>query len=638
MGAGSLMNRRIRLLAAIHVAAGALLIPFLQTAGPARTAPLEVAAFAAAFALVGFLPIHLEFRRASYSLVLDEAVWVVALFRMTPIGVVAAAVAGEVISRIFARQAPHKTAYNLGSTFLAATLGAGIFAAFGRGDAGDPLAWAVAVAAMAALSGASLMSISAVLALVEGRRFGNVLLDSISAQAVVTTANASIGVAAAVLLHTNPVGPLVLAPVIVAVVLASRSQTLQAARHLRFERLYAAAARTGQLGGLEEALAALAAEARALLTGSVAICAASRSTGGWIGAEIDDAGVTEAAPDALAALTGLAEAGKGRTVALDNLAPGIRKVLPEAADLVVSASAVPGTAVVVLAVFREIAPDCQGRDREEVIAAFAGHAALVVANARLFEEVDAALHREMALGRQKSEFVAAVSHELRTPLTTVLGAVATIQRLEARLEPATRDRLLSRALDQGARLRRLIDELLLVAAAQHSGLAADIRPVDLTQVAANVAADFVEAAGPRLRVEPDPAVGQFPTDEEKLHRILGNLVENALKYAPDGPITLGTARTAAGVALSVTDHGPGIPQAERHRVFEPFIQLDQSSTRRQGGTGLGLHLCQQLARLLGGHLDLEETAGGGCCFTLHLYDPAVPDRAVSARVAEGAPV
>jgi signal transduction histidine kinase len=68
--------------------------------------------------------------------------------------------------------------------------------------------------------------------------------------------------------------------------------------------------------------------------------------------------------------------------------------------------------------------------------------------------------------------------------------------------------------------------------------------------------------------------------------------------------------------FSVVDHGPGIPLADRARVFEQFVQLDQSSTRRQGGTGLGLHLCRQLAQLIDGEMDLRETPGGGCTFTL----------------------
>jgi signal transduction histidine kinase len=86
------------------------------------------------------------------------------------------------------------------------------------------------------------------------------------------------------------------------------------------------------------------------------------------------------------------------------------------------------------------------------------------------------------------------------------------------------------------------------------------------------------------------------------------------------------------VEFLVVDHGPGIPAGERDRVFERFVQLDQSSTRRQGGTGLGLYLCRQLAGLLDGTLTLEETPGGGCTFRLRLpVVPAGPDGDVAER-------
>jgi signal transduction histidine kinase len=636
------VNRRILVLAALQVGFAVVLMR-LTPVGAVRTAPAELVVFAAAFALVGFLPVHLEFRRGSFSVVLDEAVWVVGLFAMTPTSVIMAAMAGDLLSRLVARQAPLKIAYNLASTFLAAAIGAAVFARVGLRDPAQPTSWLTAVAAMIALSGASLISIAVVLSLVEGRRLGAVLLDSVGAQAAATTANASIGLAAVVLLHTSALGPVLLAPIVVSVVLASRRQALQAADHLRFERLYAAAARTGQLAGFDDALVTLATEARVLLTGSVALCCAARTPGEWIGAQGDDAGARRADPAAVEALAGLAHPGEARTVTLAELPRRVREVLPAGVDLVVAAPPPPAKTDLVLAVFREIAPDGQGRGRREVLGAFAGHAALTMTNAVLYEEVDVALQHEIALSRQKSEFVAAVSHELRTPLTTVLGAVATIRRLGTRLDAATQAHLLARALDQGARLRRLIDDLLLVAAAEHSGLQAAITSVDIGRLIEDAMGAFDHDVGGRLRLHLEPGTGLVLVDEDKVRRIVTNLVENALKYAPDGPITARAERTESGTAISITDEGPGIPEADRQRVFEPFVQLDQSSTRRQGGTGLGLHLCRQLAQILGGRLDLDEAPGGGCCFTLHLPDlaqaplgPAPPGAGTPVTIAEGA--
>lgn len=407
---------------------------------------------------------------------------------------------------------------------------------------------------------------------------------------------------------------------------------IQAAQRLRFERLYAAASRTGELAGFTEALAVLAAEARALVTGSVAICCATRG-GDWVGVRIDDGGASPADPAAARVLGGLATAGETRTVTVAELPSQIRRILPDGVDLVVAAPAPPARADVVLAVFREIAPDGQGDQRHEVLGAFAGHAALIVANALLYEEVDAALHRELDMNRQKSEFVAAVSHELRTPLTTVMGAVSTMQRLGARLEPEMQDKLLTRAIDQGARLRKLIDELLLVAATEHSGLRPDLAPADLGQLVADAAAGLARGGDGRVQLELGPCDPPV-TDAEKVRRIVTNLMENALKYAPDGPVTVRLESDGHRVAVSVSDHGPGIAPADRERVFEPFVQLDQSSTRRQGGTGLGLHLCRQLAQLLDGRLELDEAPGGGCRFTLTL--PGTDREGASTLVLKGA--
>jgi signal transduction histidine kinase len=279
---------------------------------------------------------------------------------------------------------------------------------------------------------------------------------------------------------------------------------------------------------------------------------------------------------------------------------------------------------VVLAVTREIFPDEQAKGRADVLAAFAGHAALVVANTLLFEEVEQALRRQIDLNRQKDEFVAAVSHELRTPLTTVLGVVSTARRLRSRLEPDALDELLGRAAQQGDRLRRLIDELLLVAAAEHGTLAVQNNPVDPRDLAEEVRVELDGRAGGRLRVRTGGDVGRLVTDGDKLRQILINLVENAVKYAPDGPIEVNVRRVGQTIEWCVMDHGPGIPAEERDRVFDCFVQLDQSSTRRQGGTGLGLYLCRRLADLLGGDLELTETPGGGCRFTLRLPAPSTP--------------
>ena len=145
--------------------------------------------------------------------------------------------------------------------------------------------------------------------------------------------------------------------------------------------------------------------------------------------------------------------------------------------------------------------------------------------------------------------------------------------------------------------------------------------MDIAELFASIDADTTMVTSGRLVTHFEDRV-ELVTDRSKVARILLNLVENAGKYAPSGSIELLATSAGREVCFRVVDHGPGIPAAERQRAFERFVQLDQSSTRRRGGTGLGLHLCRQLAELVEGRLTLSGTPGGGCTFALSL--PVAP--------------
>jgi signal transduction histidine kinase len=237
-----------------------------------------------------------------------------------------------------------------------------------------------------------------------------------------------------------------------------------------------------------------------------------------------------------------------------------------------------------------------------------------VANARLFEEIEAAYLHQLDLNRQKGEFVATVSHELRTPVAAIIGTVETVARLGDRLDADRRQNLLAGAVAYGERLSRVIEELLLVAAAEHSTAAVHPVEVELASFVQGVVRETSVVADGRVVATVRPVAGRVRTDEHKLQRILVNLIENAAKYAPDGPIEIEVMAAGARVLFFVIDHGPGIDVADRERVFERFVQLDQTTTRSQGGLGLGLYLCRQLATVLDGELVLTETPGGGCSF------------------------
>jgi signal transduction histidine kinase len=223
--------------------------------------------------------------------------------------------------------------------------------------------------------------------------------------------------------------------------------------------------------------------------------------------------------------------------------------------------------------------------------------------------------------RLKDDFVAAVSHELRSPLTSIQGSLATLLRVGSQLDPAVARSLLEVADRQSRRLRRLIEDLLVVSrleSGEDRPALSDVRlDVLVDQVLEDLAAD-----GTQHLMETDVPAGLGPvrSDADRLHQILANLVGNARKYAPAG--TTVTVRVRPGrtsTDVLVADQGPGIPPEERERIFERFYQVDQSPTRPAGGIGLGLYLCRRLAASIGAEVALERSGPDGSVFVVRLY-------------------
>ena len=615
------MRRWVLGIGGTHAAVAAALLLLTRPWGLGGT-PATLIGCAAAFGLVGLVPMHLELRRHACTVVLSEAVLVVALAHLGPVGVVVAATLGEALSCLGQRQSGIKLTFNVTAAAGASACAAAVYARIALPSASvlQVQGWAPMAAAVAAYAVISLSTTSAILAVAERRRFFELFWASAGTVAAASAASASLGLSAVVLAQVDFSAPVLLVPLLALVFLGTRRMASQSAEHLRFQRLYEASSRTGELVSFEDALATLAAEARGLVTGNAAVCCSRRPDGTWVAMLVDDAGARPVPRDVLRALLSIGAKG---TLPVAEWPRALREAAPGATDLVWTPPQPDAKARVGLAVFREIGPDQQADGRVEVLAAFAGHAALTIANALLYEEVEEALRHQIDLTRQKSEFLATVSHELRTPLTCVLGAASTLRRCRGRLDDADVDRLLSTALEQGDRLKRLIEDLLQVASAEHGDMRPERATVDLVALVAGVSSDLGATSGQRIIAHVEPGCTGLRSDPYKLLQILTNLVENAIKYAPSGPIEVLARPFGHAVDLVVADHGPGIPETDRERVFERFVQLDQSSTRRQGGTGLGLYLCRQLGGLLGGTLTLEETPGGGCTFRLRL--PLSPD-------------
>jgi signal transduction histidine kinase len=230
------------------------------------------------------------------------------------------------------------------------------------------------------------------------------------------------------------------------------------------------------------------------------------------------------------------------------------------------------------------------------------------------------------LNRMKEDFVAAVSHELRTPLTSVLGYVRTLRRPEFGEDAATREEFLQSAEEQGNRLFRLIRNLLSSARLERAGLPAGSVPVDVAQLAGDARASFPLESG-RIDLAIAPDLPPLATDPDRMNEVLTNLLDNALKYSPDGGrVQLGARAQGQIVQLWVRDGGIGIDDAEVERIFERFYQVDQTATRRFGGVGLGLYLVKELVGDLGGTVEVRSAPGRGSTFTVSLPIARIHDR------------
>jgi PAS domain S-box-containing protein len=244
------------------------------------------------------------------------------------------------------------------------------------------------------------------------------------------------------------------------------------------------------------------------------------------------------------------------------------------------------------------------------------------------EERQRLLERLRELDALKARLIANVSHEFRTPLTLILGAVE--RRLETTTAPADRADL--ELVTRNARvLLRLVEDLLDISKLEAGRLVPRYGEVDLARLARVTASLFEVAARERqvsLTVDaPERLEAQL--DPDKVQRVLTNLLSNALKATPRaGVVRCAVTRRLDDVVVEVRDSGPGVPQALRERVFEPFFQVEATPS---GGTGLGLAIVREFAAMHGGAVTVDQAPEGGARFTLVLPLRAPAGAAVAPR-------
>ncbi|MGE5691787.1 MAG: PAS domain S-box protein [Pseudomonadota bacterium] len=237
------------------------------------------------------------------------------------------------------------------------------------------------------------------------------------------------------------------------------------------------------------------------------------------------------------------------------------------------------------------------------------------------------------LAELQAEFIATASHELRTPLAAVYGAAQTLRRHDFALDEAGRERFISLIVEESDRLGRVVNQILLANQLDVGRVDLETEPFDAAELLERVAEATRTHAPAHIELEVVVADGVplVAADKDRTRQILVNLVENAIKYSPDGGrIELGLGANDGMIAFRVLDEGMGIPANEQPRVFEKFYRLDPEMTRGIGGTGLGLYICSELVERMGGRIWVESREPKGSAFLFELPSVASP-RAARTR-------
>jgi GAF domain-containing protein/DNA-binding response OmpR family regulator len=274
----------------------------------------------------------------------------------------------------------------------------------------------------------------------------------------------------------------------------------------------------------------------------------------------------------------------------------------------------------------------------DVLKTFASQSAVAIQNARLFREIEDKSRQLEVADRHKSEFLANMSHELRTPLNAIIGYSEMLQEDAADLgaEQFTDD--LKKINAAGKHLLELINAVLDLSKIEAGKMDLYLETFDVATLIRDIAAVIQPLAAKnanRLEIVCPESTGTMRADLTKVRQALFNLLSNACKFTDHGTVTLAVSRATSEscdwLSFSVTDTGIGMTVEQLARLFEAFSQADAATTRKYGGTGLGLALSRRLCRMMGGDVTVATESGHGSTFTIRLP-------AVVAEAVEPAPV
>jgi PAS domain S-box-containing protein len=227
---------------------------------------------------------------------------------------------------------------------------------------------------------------------------------------------------------------------------------------------------------------------------------------------------------------------------------------------------------------------------------------------------------ERALETLRSDFVATASHELRTPMTSISGAARTLLRHGEQLPRQRHQDFLEMIVAESDRLSRIVDQILIASRIEAGKIEVAFERCDATEIARSVVEAAKLRAPPEIEIHLDaPPPQEVDCDPDRLRQILGNILDNAIKYSPDGgDVHVELRPDDDTVRFVVQDEGMGFEQSAAEAIFERFHRLDPQLTRGIGGTGLGLYIARELVRRMGGRIWAESERGHGAAFSFEL--------------------
>ena len=224
-------------------------------------------------------------------------------------------------------------------------------------------------------------------------------------------------------------------------------------------------------------------------------------------------------------------------------------------------------------------------------------------------------NREVTLARQRRNFLLSITHELKSPIASLRLALDTLCKHELPREKL--EMLCRNGLKDASRLQTLVEDLLLAARLEDNWRPL-AEPVDLPAVVRDAVAGL-QIRFPKANIRAELATDFAPVlaDRSGLVAVVQNLLENAVKYSPEGaPVEVAASRSNGHLTLRVADQGYGIPDAEKQAIFEKFYRLGNEETRQATGTGLGLYIVQQVVKAHGGNIQVQNNKPAGTVFTV----------------------